>query len=419
MDESYARLTELQDRLADACGVLNVANAAVVQLTAELIETELWRGYGIRSVEHYLTLQTGLSPERARQVVEVAAAAAALPVTTGKLAAGELSFEQVHAVTRHQGKFCDEEAASFATIATVPQIRRTLARYTFTDMAAGDTTTAADSADTGAEAGDGSSTAAGLAAAAVAPGRVTGFFDTTRYRLVVDAPADQGALIAAALSEAKDALFQAGHPQVSTSDALVEVCNRSLSGVEPTSRADKYRVYVHLDTDGGWVNAGPALPPGLLAKLTCAGSLAPVWEADTKPVNVGRTQRIVPDRTRRLVEDRDRGCRYPGCVARSWLEVHHVIHWEHGGPTDTPNLACLCPYHHDAHHRDEFSVTGDADAAGGLRFTDNRGSPIPTGRPRPPDDPLPGPPDGHSYQHPIGEPIQHKWVHFTPPGETA
>jgi len=352
MNDSYVKLTELQDRLAEACGVLNVAHARLVALTAELIETELWRGYGIRSVEHYLTLQTGLSPERARQVVEVAAAAPALPATTGKLAAGELSFEQVHAVTRHQGKFCDDEAASFATIATVPQIRRTLARYTFTDMAAaGDTNAGADSdaeggesADTSTDPAEQGSSVAGLAAEAVAPSRVTQFFDTTRYRLVVDAPADQGALIQAALAEAKDSLVQAGQPQVSTFDALVEVCNRSLSTVQPTSRADKYRVYVHLDIDGGWVNAGPALPPGLLAKLTCAGSLTPVWEADTKPVNVGRTQRIVPDRTRRLVEDRDRGCRYPGCVARSWLEVHHVIHWEHGGPTDTPNLACLCPY---------------------------------------------------------------------------
>ena len=227
------------------------------------------------------------------------------------------------------------------------------------------------------------------------------------------------ALIAAALAEAKDALFQVGQPQVSAFDALVEVCNRSLSRVQPTSRADKYRVYVHLDTDGAWVGAGPALPPALLAKLTCAGSVAPVWESDGLPVNVGRTQRIVPDRTRRLVEDRDRGCRYPGCAARSYLEVHHTIHWKDGGPTDTWNLLCLCPHHHDAHHRGEFTLTGNADLPDGLTFTDNRGNPITIGRPRPPDDPLPTPPDGGRYEHPSGEPVQHKWVHFTPPGKTA
>ncbi len=153
-----------------------------------------------------------------------------------------------------------------------------------------------------------------------------------------------------------------------------------------------------------------------MAKLTCAGSIAPVWETNGLPVNVGRSQRIVPDRTRRLVEDRDRGCRYPGCTARAFLEVHHGIHWKDGGPTDTWNLICLCPHHHDAHHRGQFLVTGDADVPAGLRFTDNRGHPITIGRPHPPDDPLPTPPDGRRYEHPIGEPIQHKWVYFTPPG---
>ena len=414
MDESYARLADIKDRLADACGVLNVAHARLVELTAELIETELWRGYGIRSVEHDLMLQTGLSPERARQVVEVAAATVALPVTTAKLAEGALSFEQVHAVTQHQGKFNDDEAASFATIATVPQIRRTLSRYTFTP-----TTAVGGSTETSTQPAASDRAGTGLAAEAAAPGRVTQFQESTRWRMVVDAPADQGALIAAALAEAKDALFGAGQPNVSFFDALVQVCNRSLSTVQPACRADKYRVYVHLDTNGGWVGAGPALPPGLVAKLTCTGQVAPVWQTDGLPVNVGRSMRIVPDRTRRLVEDRDRGCRYPGCVARSYLEVHHIIHWKDGGPTDTWNLLCLCPYHHDAHHRSEFTLTGNADAPDGLTFTDSHGNPITIGRPRPPDDPLPTPPDGHRYAHPIGEPVQHKWVHFTPPSKIA
>lgn len=48
---------------------------------------------------------------------------------------------------------------------------------------------------------------------------------------------------------------------MSTFDALVEVCNRSLSGVEPTSRADKYRVNVHLDTDAAGSTPAAALQP--------------------------------------------------------------------------------------------------------------------------------------------------------------
>ncbi len=430
-----AQVDDLEGRVAAACGVLNVANARLVELTAELIESDLWRGYGIRSVEHWLTLKTGLSPERARHVAEVAAATKAMPVTGQSFADGELSFEQVHAVAKHSDKFQDAEAASFARVATVTQIRRTLSRYVFagadSDIAAADTDACADSSAHEEEPGQ-------RVAAAVAAGRLSQFNDGTRFSLHVDAPSDEGALVEAALKEAKDALIQAGKPDVTWFDALVEVCNRSLSGVEPTSRADKYRVYVHLDTEGGWLNAGPALPPGLLTKLTCNGSIAPVWETEGKPVNVGRSQRIVPDRTRRLVEDRDRGCRYPGCSGRAYLEVHHVIHWRNGGPTDTWNLVCLCPHHHDAHHRGEFLISGNADhddhagkaghigkashigkAGHGLRFTDDRGNRITLGQPRPPNGPLPEPPPGHLYEHPVGERVETKWVYFSPPTKTA
>jgi predicted restriction endonuclease len=49
---------------------------------------------------------------------------------------------------------------------------------------------------------------------------------------------------------------------------------------------------------------------------------------------------------RRLVEERDRHCTHPGCTATEFLDIHHVIPWEHGGPTDLANLALLCGHHH-------------------------------------------------------------------------
>ena len=122
------------------------------------------------------------------------------------------------------------------------------------------------------------------------------------------------------------------------------------------SRRDSFRVYVHLDAEGGWLNGRPRLPGHLVAKLTCAGMVQPLWLRAGVPVSVGRALRIVPERTRRLVLDRDRGCRFPGCVATAHLEVHHVVHWAHGGRTDLDNLVALCPFHHDAHHAGEFGI---------------------------------------------------------------
>jgi hypothetical protein len=51
--------------VAEVAGSLNAAHGRLVQLAAELIETDLWRGYGIKSVEHWLCWRAGLSPQRA------------------------------------------------------------------------------------------------------------------------------------------------------------------------------------------------------------------------------------------------------------------------------------------------------------------------------------------------------------------
>ena len=56
----------------------------------------------------------------------------------------------------------------------------------------------------------------------------------------------------------------------------------------------------------------------------------------------------------------DRCCRFPGCTRRHRLNVHHIIHWEHGGPTDRANLLLVCPNHHRAIHRGGWTIHGDA-----------------------------------------------------------
>ena len=85
------------------------------------------------------------------------------------------------------------------------------------------------------------------------------------------------------------------------------------------------------------------------------------------PFSIGRTQHIVPDRTRRIIQRRDRGCRVPGCDSR-FVEIHHIVHWNQGGPTDTWNLVSLCPRHHTLHHQglafDEEMIHGEHERDG-------------------------------------------------------
>jgi hypothetical protein len=139
----------------------------------------------------------------------------------------------------------------------------------------------------------------------------------------------------------------------------------------------------------------------------------PLWHSHGKPVNVGRALRIVPMRTRRLVLDRDRVCRFPGCTATGYLEVHHRIPWSRGGSTDMRNLLCLCPAHHDALHRGEYTIDGDPDQPTGLVFTDADGHRIGPRPPVAPAAPLPTP--RQPYRRPYGERINFHDVWFNPP----
>ena len=476
---------DAEQELASLCGVLNASYARLVAIVAQALELESWAIGGVRSPEHWLTMKVGLSPFRAKAIVAVARRFGELPTVMGEFADGQLSFDQVMVVARYAPAHVEASVAEFAVFASVPQLRRALSQYSFDPPAqngfvqqvtsfhleAGDTATI-DSASGGAATGEAPAAADppgwnGYALGddpAGAPAELSMSDEFGRFTLRFSAPADLGALVQAALKEAKDALFKAGQPKVTFGDAMVEMAGRSLAGVESINRRDAYRTYVHLDTEGGWLTGQPRLPVHLAKKLTCDGILQPVWETQGAPVNVGRAQRIVPTRTRRLVEDRDRGCRFPGCTSTR-VECHHLIHWVDGGPTNTANLASLCPYHHDGHHSGDFTITGNADDPAGLTFTTRTGLPIgpgptfitpfnpkpppgPAGSPAPPPTGSPGspasgrspatsgslgssglpgstgspplaPPPTNPYRGPSGESLDTRWIGFHEPREPA
>ena len=461
---TIAAQVDAEQELASLCGVLNASYARLVTIVAEALADESWAIAGVRSPEHWLTMKAGLSPFRARQVVAVARRRGELPSVMGQFADGQLSLDQVMVVARYAPAHVEASVAEFAVHASVPQLRRALSRYSFdppTDPGHVQSTTG-DTQDSDTEAGnneaDGTSAASnpptwnGYALVedrSSTPAELSMSYDEGgRFILRFSAPADLGALVEAALKEAKDALFGAGRPEVNMGDAMVEIAGRSLGAVTSTNRRDAYRTYVHLDTEGAWLTGKPRLPRQITQKLACDGILQPVWHTQGAPVNVGRAQRIVPTRTRRLVEDRDRGCRFPGCSATAHVECHHLIPWADGGPTDTPNLAGLCPFHHDAHHNGDFTISGNADNPDGLRFTSRGGFPIrpgptfttpvliiatdprpgtpqPTGAPvssgsgGPTPDPPGAPPATTPYRGPSGDKLSLRWVTFDEPREPA
>jgi hypothetical protein len=86
--------------------------------------------------------------------------------------------------------------------------------------------------------------------------------------------------------------------------------------------------------------------------LACDGGITRiVIGPGSQPLEMGRTQRVVPPHLRRATEVRDRHCVFAGCEAPSyWCDVHHLLHWIDGGETTLENSALLCERHHTKVH---------------------------------------------------------------------
>ncbi len=379
----------LEAEIAEVCGVVNAAQARLVDLVASVIETGAWDVCGIRSVEHWLCWKCGVSAGRARSLVAVASRVKELPATRAAFGSGELSIDQVGVIARHVPAHVESQACDLALLATVEQLQRVLPRYSLVHPLP-----KADSQEPASEVAPEPSPPEPDFARRVSFGSA----DDGSWQLVAHLGPAEGALVERALSAARDELYAAkDHRQgsaatpgdVSWADAFVAMADRSLSDTARLRPArDRHLMVIHLRSDGdaykSSLHLGPALPDALRRQLGCDGRIRPVFEAGGVALSVGRTQRIVPERTRMAVEDRDGGCRVPGCTQRRWLEVHHLVHWEDGGATNTENLLALCSHHHHLHHKGRLGIQGDADKPDGVTFSDERGRPIEArGRPVP------------------------------------
>ncbi len=375
-------------RICEIAGILNVANAELVSIMETVLADEHWQGPGIHTPAQWLAWKAGISPERARDIVRIAGRRSSFPTLIDTFDHGHLSVEQV-AVAVKAPEWADADIVDFAKIATVTQLRRMIRDEHF----AGDPDQPAPEPPT--------------------PPRDRLSFGATghgRWRINGELDLTAGSRIEAALTQAKDALFEQGDTNT-WADALVEMSERSLDAVTSNTRRDRYRTWLHYDVTNGATTTtdGWQIPMALRDRLLCDGVVQPVWQRDGTPFSIGRTQRIVPDRTRRAVQRRDRGCRVPGCTNHRIIEIHHIIHWTNGGTTDTSNLVALCTRHHRLHHQNMLGITGNADQPNGLIFTDHTGRVIqPNGTPTIPTQPPPQP--ATRYRPPYGGPLDYHWI---------
>jgi hypothetical protein len=349
---------QVLDRTAELVRVVNRANAELTRTVRHAECTQATEHDGLRSPRAWLIGHTRLSPAEASRIVRSGRALAHFPAVAAGFAAGEITAAQVAVVADAVGEperaRAEEQGIDLAPFdqawagvaAEAPHQLLAVAVQAFEDALDPD----------GAEPDP--TEGRRLSIAKHADGSVTGRFDLD---------AIGGERVQAAI----ESIVQASRPKgddrtraQQNADALVQLCDNQLaSGGLPTLRTVKPHVIVTIDAgdlaDTGSTGAGAA-ETGFGARisaararwLACDGVISRiVMGPGGLPLDVGRTQRVVPAHVRRAVEQRDGHCVFAGCDAPThWCDVHHRLEWINGGATSLDNSALLCERHHTKVH---------------------------------------------------------------------
>jgi 5-methylcytosine-specific restriction endonuclease McrA len=362
-DLTALSLDELEDELATLASHLYAGTCRWLELVAEADRRGGWAESGRGSCAEWLAWRCALTPRAAREHVRVARRLGELPLIHGAFAQGELSYAKVRALTRVATAENEGELLELARVFTAAQLERAVRAYRRV---------------TSEEAREQQEDAC-LSVFWEPDGSLS-----IHGRL---APED-GALLLRALEAQRDARWKerrgSAEPrplrQASNAEALVAVAEAALArSVEGRPAGERYQVVVHVDEpaladdgEGGCeLDDGSALAPETARRLAC----------DASVVQNGRKTRAIPPAMRRALRARDRGCRFPGCENRRFLDGHHVHHWAHGGATTLDNLVLLCRHHHRLVHESGWRVDRH------LRFHDPWGRPFPAVPPLPRGDP--------------------------------
>jgi hypothetical protein len=392
-------LERLEREIGELAAHIHAATCRWLTLVAEFDRREGWAEWGCKSCAHRLSWRCALAPSAAREQVRVARRLSDLPGIRAAFGRGELSYSQVRALSRVATPELEPALLEVARYATAAQLERTLRAYrgvlerelSAADLTHGDRYLVCEHDDDGSL--------------------------LLRARL----PADEGALVLAALDAAKDSLraepqgtaepssegrgvsAETEAPPASNASALMVMAETLLaSGAAERSGGDSYQVIVHVDTavlgDERQTQAEPGVPTAAghepdgacqlddgqplhaetARRLACDASVVRILERDGRPLSVGRRTRSVPPALRRALQTRDRCCRFPGCTQRRFLHAHHIDHWAHGGSTELTNLVQLCRFHHRLVHEGGFTLER-VGRRGELRFRRPDGRPLSPG----------------------------------------
>ena len=156
-------------------------------------------------------------------------------------------------------------------------------------------------------------------------------------------------------------------------DAFMGLIRSDPSGGGLSAVSSPYFVVVHvpvaalLDESGeesdlaGDLERGGLLNIETVRRVACDATVTLAVDDDTgRTMYEGRARRDPSGPQHREVRRRDRHCRFPGCTNVVFTNVHHIKEWKpERGTTDLDNLVLLCVHHHGLVHSKQWSMSGN------------------------------------------------------------
>jgi len=290
-------------------------------LLTRAVRLRIWSHFGRGSLSEYLEEVFGYTPKVAREHVRVAFAIEELPVLGEMLESGEQSYTALRELSRVTTAETVDEWREAARGMNVRQVEELVA---------------------GHEKGD----------------RPSDLKDPDLAIKKITLELRAGAT--AQLRQARQAISAEVGSFVDDSDLIEALCAAYFAGGEADQGRARHQLMITVcdRCNQGWQDAAGRVLAIDAVDLERAECDAQRIGSDLEPARA--TQDITP-MVRRFVWRRNHGtCCVPGCRASRNVDIHHVVHREHGGGHGADNLALACSAHHRALHEGKLQITGSA-----------------------------------------------------------
>ena len=332
---------------------LIAAGEAIAKLRAIQLEdlealdaAQVATGDGARSLSEWVAARLDVSLDSARSLVRTMRRTASRSDLRDVLAAGEVSFDRVEAVSRIP------EDVGLLWHLDVAGVRREAARRI--------RITAADEAKSLED-----------SYLVLQPS-----LDESWWQGHFGLDGHIGSIVDKALSERADSLPDMpdgtrGGSSWRKAMALADVCmGEDAPASQLTVFVDASQAAQTSGESGVVLEAGPRVGRDVLEAILCDSNVEVIARSgDGRYMNYGRKRRTATPAQKRALLDRYAGrCAADGCDSRYRLEAHHLTSWAQGGQTDLDGMVLLCWFHHHVVvHRKGFTIYAHPET-GRIRF---------------------------------------------------